>query len=93
MWAASFPNLFLHSMKNEETSNTILNNMKNYLNSLPFNFQNASIISGQEEGLYGWITVNYLMGNFLEVSSWNFFILVFGTKLFDLRICLVTVSY
>lgn len=57
-------------MKDEETSNAILKNIKNYLSSLPFNFQNASIISGQEEGLYGWITVNYLKGNFLEVSSW-----------------------
>jgi len=70
MCPASLPNLFLHSMKNEDTSNAILKDMRNYLSALPFNFQNASIISGQEEGLYGWITVNYLMGNFLEVSSW-----------------------
>ncbi|KAL0172789.1 hypothetical protein M9458_033100, partial [Cirrhinus mrigala] len=53
-------------MKDEEASNSILKDIKNYLSSLPFNFQNASIISGQEEGLYGWITVNYLKGNFLE---------------------------
>uniref|UniRef100_A0A8C1TCN3 Ectonucleoside triphosphate diphosphohydrolase 3 n=1 Tax=Cyprinus carpio TaxID=7962 RepID=A0A8C1TCN3_CYPCA len=58
-------------MKDEETSNAILKNIKNYLSSLPFNFQNASIISGQEEGLYGWITVNYLKGNFLEKNLWN----------------------
>ncbi len=70
MHAISLQYLFLHSMKDEETSNAILKNIKNYLSSLPFNFQNASIISGQEEGLYGWITVNYLKGNFLEVSSW-----------------------
>lgn len=43
--------------------------MQNYLMGYPFNFRNASIMSGLEEGLYGWITVNYLMGNFLEVSS------------------------
>ncbi|TRY55972.1 hypothetical protein DNTS_018855 [Danionella cerebrum] len=58
-------------MKNEEASNNILKEMKNYLSSLPFKFQNASIISGQEEGLYGWITVNYLKGNFLEKNLWN----------------------
>ncbi|XP_016423169.1 ectonucleoside triphosphate diphosphohydrolase 3-like [Sinocyclocheilus rhinocerous] len=58
-------------MKDEETSNAILKDIKNYLSSLPFNFQNASIISGQEEGLYGWITVNYLKGNFLEKNLWN----------------------
>ncbi|XP_067248699.1 ectonucleoside triphosphate diphosphohydrolase 3 [Chanodichthys erythropterus] len=67
-------------MKNEETSNTILNDMKNYLSSLPFNFQNASIISGQEEGLYGWITVNYLMGNFLEKNLWNSWVHPHGAK-------------
>uniref|UniRef100_A0A8C2X3B8 Uncharacterized protein n=1 Tax=Cyclopterus lumpus TaxID=8103 RepID=A0A8C2X3B8_CYCLU len=41
--------------------------LREYLNTLPFNFQKASILSGQEEGLYGWVTVNYLMGNLLTV--------------------------
>ncbi|XP_067094167.1 ectonucleoside triphosphate diphosphohydrolase 3 [Osmerus mordax] len=60
----------LHA-QNEEASNTILQNLRDYLKSLPFSFHNASIISGQEEGLYGWITVNYLMGNFLDKNLWN----------------------
>ncbi|KAK2903382.1 hypothetical protein Q8A67_008095 [Cirrhinus molitorella] len=67
-------------MKNEETSNAILKDIKNYLSSLPFNFQNASIISGQEEGLYGWITVNYLKGNFLEKTLWNAWVHPHGAK-------------
>lgn len=45
-----------------------MQSLREYLSSLPFDFQNASIISGQEEGLYGWITVNYIMGNFFEVA-------------------------
>ncbi|XP_060778028.1 ectonucleoside triphosphate diphosphohydrolase 3 [Neoarius graeffei] len=57
--------------KSEEESNAILIKVRNYLRSLPFAFHNASIISGQEEGLYGWITVNYLMGKFLEKNIWN----------------------
>ncbi|TSK34845.1 Ectonucleoside triphosphate diphosphohydrolase 3 [Bagarius yarrelli] len=57
--------------KNETQSNEVLRAMQNYLRSLPLDFHNASIISGQEEGLYGWITVNYLMGNFLEKNIWN----------------------
>lgn len=55
------------SEKDPQRSNDILASLREYLAALPFSFQNASIITGQEEGLYGWITVNYLMGNFLEV--------------------------
>uniref|UniRef100_A0A8C9LAH2 Ectonucleoside triphosphate diphosphohydrolase 3 n=1 Tax=Pavo cristatus TaxID=9049 RepID=A0A8C9LAH2_PAVCR len=37
--------------------------------SQPFRFRGAHIITGPEEGVYGWITANYLMGNFLEVKE------------------------
>ncbi|XP_074538766.1 ectonucleoside triphosphate diphosphohydrolase 3 [Halichoeres trimaculatus] len=60
--------------KDEQRSNAILESLRGYLGSLPFNFQNASIISGQEEGLYGWVTVNYLMGNFVERNFLNKYI-------------------
>ncbi|XP_062848292.1 ectonucleoside triphosphate diphosphohydrolase 3 [Trichomycterus rosablanca] len=66
--------------KDEQKSNTILYEIQEYLRSLPFVFHNASIISGQEEGLYGWITVNYLMGNFLERNVWNAWIHPHGAK-------------
>uniref|UniRef100_A0A668AXE5 Ectonucleoside triphosphate diphosphohydrolase 3 n=1 Tax=Myripristis murdjan TaxID=586833 RepID=A0A668AXE5_9TELE len=46
----------LLQMEDEKRSNEVLANLRKYLGSLPFMFQNASIISGQEEGLYGWIT-------------------------------------
>ncbi|XP_029959675.1 ectonucleoside triphosphate diphosphohydrolase 3 [Salarias fasciatus] len=57
--------------KDEQKSNEVLESLREYLGSLPFMFQNASIISGQEEGLYGWITVNYLMGNLFHGNLWN----------------------
>ena len=50
-------------------SDEVIISLKQYLGSLPFAFKNATILSGQEEGLYGWVTVNYLMGNFEEVRS------------------------
>ncbi|XP_061772216.1 ectonucleoside triphosphate diphosphohydrolase 3 isoform X2 [Nerophis ophidion] len=49
----------------------VLESLREYLQSLPFDFKNASIITGQEEGLYGWITVNYLLDNFLEKNILN----------------------
>ncbi|KAM4581119.1 ectonucleoside triphosphate diphosphohydrolase 3 [Odontesthes bonariensis] len=60
--------------KDEQTSNEVMTSLRKYLSSLPFSFQNASIITGQEEGLYGWITVNYLKGNFLEKYLWNSYV-------------------
>ncbi|XP_077454160.1 ectonucleoside triphosphate diphosphohydrolase 3 isoform X2 [Stigmatopora argus] len=60
--------------KDMQRATEVLDSLKEYLKSLPFDFQNASIITGQEEGLYGWITVNYLMGNFLEKSLWNAYV-------------------
>ncbi|GAA6229075.1 ectonucleoside triphosphate diphosphohydrolase 3 [Lates japonicus] len=66
--------------KDQQRSNEILASLRDYLSSLPFSFQNASIISGQEEGLYGWITVNYLMGNFLEKNLWNTYVRPAGGK-------------
>ncbi|XP_010777189.1 ectonucleoside triphosphate diphosphohydrolase 3 [Notothenia coriiceps] len=64
----------------EQRSSEIMEDLREYLSSLPFAFQNASIISGQEEGLYGWITVNYLMGNLLEKNTWNKYVRPQGEK-------------
>ncbi|XP_061572376.1 ectonucleoside triphosphate diphosphohydrolase 3 [Cololabis saira] len=64
----------LLQLENEQRSDQVLASLREYLSSLPFKFQNASIISGQEEGLYGWITVNYLMGKFLEKNLLNAYV-------------------
>ncbi|XP_026225671.1 ectonucleoside triphosphate diphosphohydrolase 3 [Anabas testudineus] len=66
--------------KEPQRSREILASLREYLSSLPFSFQNASIITGEEEGLYGWITVNYLMGNFLEKNLWNTYVRPAGAK-------------
>ncbi|XP_039972762.1 ectonucleoside triphosphate diphosphohydrolase 3 [Xiphias gladius] len=66
--------------KDKQRSYNIMASLREYLSSLPFSFQNASIITGQEEGLYGWITVNYLMGNFIERNLWRTYIRPEGGK-------------
>lgn len=56
-------------LQNETAANEVLESIQNYFTSQPFAFRVAQIITGQEEGVYGWITANYLMGNFLEVCG------------------------
>uniref|UniRef100_A0A8D0H5D3 Ectonucleoside triphosphate diphosphohydrolase 3 n=1 Tax=Sphenodon punctatus TaxID=8508 RepID=A0A8D0H5D3_SPHPU len=58
-------------LQNETTANEVLESVHNYFTSQPFEFRGAQIITGQEEGVYGWITANYLMGNFLEKNIWR----------------------
>uniref|UniRef100_A0A8C0GSL6 Ectonucleoside triphosphate diphosphohydrolase 1 n=1 Tax=Chelonoidis abingdonii TaxID=106734 RepID=A0A8C0GSL6_CHEAB len=50
----------------------VLSAVEKTLRSSPFNFQGARVISGQEEGAYGWITINYLLGNFKQPGWLNF---------------------
>ncbi|XP_073425220.1 ectonucleoside triphosphate diphosphohydrolase 3 isoform X2 [Dendrobates tinctorius] len=58
-------------LKNESAAQGVLFSIENYFQTQPFDFRGAHIITGQEEGVYGWITVNYLMGNFLEKNIWS----------------------
>ncbi|XP_075068515.1 ectonucleoside triphosphate diphosphohydrolase 3 [Mixophyes fleayi] len=61
-------------LKNESAAQGVLTSIENYFRTQPFDFRGAHIITGQEEGVYGWITVNYLMGNFLEKNIWSMWV-------------------
>ncbi|CAJ1068694.1 ectonucleoside triphosphate diphosphohydrolase 2-like isoform X2 [Xyrichtys novacula] len=63
----------LLSMVNSSESSRILKEVETKLKSYPFKVKEATILSGQEEGAYGWVTVNYLMENFVKygfVGRW-----------------------
>uniref|UniRef100_A0A8C9L9C9 Ectonucleoside triphosphate diphosphohydrolase 1 n=1 Tax=Pavo cristatus TaxID=9049 RepID=A0A8C9L9C9_PAVCR len=60
-------------LENKDAADKVLSSVEKTLRSAPFNFQGARIISGQEEGAYGWITINYLLGNFKQ-SGWKKFL-------------------
>ncbi|XP_070416852.1 ectonucleoside triphosphate diphosphohydrolase 1 isoform X4 [Equus przewalskii] len=57
-------------IENEPLANRVLNTVTNSLSRYPFDFQGARIITGQEEGAYGWITINYLLGKFTQKLRW-----------------------
>ncbi|XP_071759649.2 ectonucleoside triphosphate diphosphohydrolase 2-like [Centroberyx gerrardi] len=63
----------LLNIVNATESQQILKEVGNKLRSYPFNFREAAILSGQAEGAYGWVTVNYLLENFIKygfVGHW-----------------------
>ncbi|KAM4019169.1 ectonucleoside triphosphate diphosphohydrolase 2 [Anomaloglossus baeobatrachus] len=53
---------------NRSASNNVLEAVSDTLKSFPFDFRGAKILSGQDEGVFGWVTANYLMENFIKYS-------------------------
>ncbi|XP_028313308.1 ectonucleoside triphosphate diphosphohydrolase 2-like [Gouania willdenowi] len=58
---------------NATESQRIMKEVEIKLRSYPFLFKEAVILSGQREGAYGWVSVNYLLENFIKygfVGRW-----------------------
>uniref|UniRef100_A0A8D0H1E6 Ectonucleoside triphosphate diphosphohydrolase 2 n=1 Tax=Sphenodon punctatus TaxID=8508 RepID=A0A8D0H1E6_SPHPU len=49
-----------------QTSNSVLRAVTSTLQSYPFEFRGAKILSGADEGVFGWVTANYLLENFIK---------------------------
>ncbi|XP_048679213.2 ectonucleoside triphosphate diphosphohydrolase 8 isoform X3 [Caretta caretta] len=58
----------LLSMKNKSAADLVLNEVAKSIQQYPVNFHGARIITGAEEGAYGWITINYLLDSFTKYS-------------------------
>ncbi|XP_056222554.1 ectonucleoside triphosphate diphosphohydrolase 1 isoform X2 [Seriola aureovittata] len=50
----------LLNIENSSASDVVFHAVEEALQKSPFSFQGARILSGQEEGAFGWVTVNYL---------------------------------
>lgn len=59
----------LLEMENPNASGNVLISVEKVLQTYPFSYQGARIISGQEEGAFGWITVNYLSESLKQASG------------------------
>lgn len=57
-----------HSLQNKTQSDIILAEVTKTIQSYPFDFRGARIITGMEEGAYGWITINYILEGFIKVG-------------------------
>ena len=59
----------LHSIENASASDAVFQAVEAALHSSPFSFRGARILSGQEEGAFGWVTVNYLDDRLTQVRN------------------------
>nr|XP_020037492.1 ectonucleoside triphosphate diphosphohydrolase 2 isoform X1 [Castor canadensis] len=63
----------LLNLTNPEASASVLTAVMQTLTRYPFDFRGARILSGQDEGVFGWVTANYLLENFIKygwVGRW-----------------------
>ncbi|XP_052036991.1 ectonucleoside triphosphate diphosphohydrolase 8 isoform X2 [Apodemus sylvaticus] len=59
----------LLSQKNSSQARDILDAVSQTLSKSPVDFWGAKILAGQDEGAFGWITINYVLGMLLKYSS------------------------
>lgn len=57
------------SLTSPTVSDTLLAAVTSSLKLYPFDFKGAEILSRQNEEVFGWITVNYLLENFIKVKA------------------------
>ncbi|XDV20885.1 hypothetical protein PO909_026094, partial [Leuciscus waleckii] len=63
----------LLNISKPKESDDVLKEVGDKLKTYPFSFKGATILSGQEEGAYGWVTANYLLENYIKygfVGQW-----------------------
>ncbi|XP_040819513.1 ectonucleoside triphosphate diphosphohydrolase 8 isoform X1 [Ochotona curzoniae] len=59
----------LLSQKNSSQAAEVFDAVSQVLAQSPLDFRGAEILSGRDEGAYGWITANYLLGRLVKYSA------------------------
>ncbi|KFZ69456.1 Ectonucleoside triphosphate diphosphohydrolase 8, partial [Podiceps cristatus] len=54
--------------QNSSAADRVLAEVAKTMQEYPVAFKGAQILTGEEEGAYGWITINYLLGSFTKYS-------------------------
>ncbi|KAI1231991.1 Ectonucleoside triphosphate diphosphohydrolase 2, partial [Lamprotornis superbus] len=62
----TLPSHLAHSIADPQVSDAVLRAVAATLKMYPFDFRGAKILSGEEEGVFGWVTANYLLENFIK---------------------------
>ncbi|XP_038638093.1 ectonucleoside triphosphate diphosphohydrolase 2-like [Scyliorhinus canicula] len=63
----------LLNQTDSQASKGVLASIAATLKSYKFNYQGAKILTGNEEGVFGWVTANYLQENFIKyglIGQW-----------------------
>ncbi|XP_062062820.1 ectonucleoside triphosphate diphosphohydrolase 2 isoform X2 [Lepus europaeus] len=58
----------LLNLRSPEAAAAVLAAVGQTLAQYPFDFRGARILSGQDEGVFGWVTANYLLENLIKYS-------------------------
>ncbi|XP_005408631.1 PREDICTED: ectonucleoside triphosphate diphosphohydrolase 2 isoform X2 [Chinchilla lanigera] len=58
----------LLNLTHPEAAASVLAAVTQTLTQYPFDFRGARILSGQDEGVFGWVTANYLLENFIKTQ-------------------------
>lgn len=57
------------SIENSSAADAVLRSVEETLRRFPFSYQGSRTLSGQEEGAFGWVTVNYLNERLKQVRA------------------------
>uniref|UniRef100_A0A8C2VAB6 Ectonucleoside triphosphate diphosphohydrolase 8 n=1 Tax=Chinchilla lanigera TaxID=34839 RepID=A0A8C2VAB6_CHILA len=69
MFLGATAGMRLLRQKNSSQARDILEAVSQVLGQSPLDFWGAEVLAGQDEGAFGWITVNYLLGRLIQYSS------------------------